>query len=385
MMFADPLSTLRQHQRGLLETVRCCPADDISRQFHPDLSPLGWHLGHCVFTESYWLREVVIGLEKISDEQKGLYIPELSVKALRGAALPPHEQLCAWAAQTQEQNLAYFAELLAARSTAPLMQDSYLLFFLCQHYAQHIETAKYVLTQRHLKTEAAFKVSVPLTAAALRQDYHALPSGTYRIGAGDRLRHYDNECPGFCVELPAYQIGKTAISNAEFLGFMTAGGYRTAKYWSEAAWQWCRDNNITRPQHWRRDQAGHYYGTDAQGPFALEADKPVSGLSLHEANAVATWARARLPHEYEWESAKKTGLLEDSAQVWEWCHNPFHPYPGFAAFPYEGYSLPWFDQLHFSLRGGSPCTLPIIQRASFRNFYQPDKRHFPAGLRLASP
>ena len=33
--------------------------DSFRRQFHPELSPLGWHLGHCTYTECYWLQEVV--------------------------------------------------------------------------------------------------------------------------------------------------------------------------------------------------------------------------------------------------------------------------------------------------------------------------------------
>ena len=69
--------------------------------------------------------------------------------------------------------------------------------------------------------------------------------------------------------------------------------------------------------------------------------------------------------------------------AWEWCGNRFHPYPGFRTFPYDGYSLPWFDGRHHVLRGASPYTLSCLRRASFRNFYTPEKRHVFAGCRLA--
>jgi iron(II)-dependent oxidoreductase len=172
------------------------------------------------------------------------------------------------------------------------------------------------------------------------------------------------------------------VSNAEFLGFIEGGAYENAEHWGEDAWQWKQAHSITHPQHWRCDDAGYFYGTNANGHYLLEPHSPVCGLSHHEASALAHWAGARLPHEYEWEVAKKAGLLSLKDEVWEWCLNTLHPYEGFEAFPYAGYSLPWFDEKHFTLRGHSQYTLPAIKRDTFRNFYQADKRHFPAGLRL---
>jgi iron(II)-dependent oxidoreductase len=75
--------------------------------------------------------------------------------------------------------------------------------------------------------------------------------------------------------------------------------------------------------------------------------------------------------------------MEDSGHVWEWCANTFFPYPGFKPFPYDEYSLPWFDGQHYSLRGGSRHTRRDLRRCSFRNFYTPEKRHVFAGVRLA--
>ena len=28
-------------------------------QFHKDLSPIGWHLGHIMYIENYWLHEII--------------------------------------------------------------------------------------------------------------------------------------------------------------------------------------------------------------------------------------------------------------------------------------------------------------------------------------
>lgn len=376
------LDGLKQHQLALLELVAARPADEISRQSHPDLSPLGWHLGHCVYTETYWLREVVLGEQVLEQALADLYVPELSIKYRRGDALPDPGELCNWAAKSQAENLALLAETLDRALPNRLMEDDYLVFFLCQHYAQHIETARYVLTQHRLEDNAAFEVGGVLRAADITNNYQTLPAGHYAIGADDPLRHYDNECRELSVELEDAAIASKPVSNAEYLGFMDDGGYTREAHWTLEGWRWLVENGVDCPQHWRRDAAGNFYGTNATGAFALNADDAASGLNHHEARAFARWAGAALPHEYQWEAACKLGLLSGTGQVWEWCENAFQPYPGFQAFPYDGYSIPWYDGKHFVLRGHSAYTLPVIQRASFRNFYQASKRHFPAGLRL---
>jgi iron(II)-dependent oxidoreductase len=366
---------LLQQQQKLLQLIKNVSAHDFARQFHPDLSPPGWHLGHCVFTEMYWLREVVMQMEILGDELRQLYIPEFSVKKNRASVLPSQLQVCEWAEKIQGENIDYIAELVEAGNHPELMQDNYLIFFLSQHYAQHIETVNYILTQKHLQTKCGFKVEAILKAAPLQDNYRPVE---------DVFRHYDNECPGFTIALDEFHIADRAVSNAEFVSFIEANGYQERHYWEADGWLWCEQNAITCPQHWRLDEAGNYYGTNASGAYKLQADNAVSGISYYEAKAFAVWAKARLPHEYEWETAKKKGLLKNTGQVWEWCDNSFHPYKGFRAFPYDGYSLPWFDQAHFSLRGGCGYTHALIKRDSFRNFYQADKRHFPAGLRLAT-
>ncbi|HKJ09285.1 MAG TPA: SUMF1/EgtB/PvdO family nonheme iron enzyme, partial [Gammaproteobacteria bacterium] len=110
--------------------------------------------------------------------------------------------------------------------------------------------------------------------------------------------------------------------------------------------------------------------------------EPVLGINHHEASAYAAWAGAQLPHEYQWEAACRLGLLEHTGRAWEWCANTFHPYEGFESFPYREYSTPWLGGDHYTLKGGSLHTRPPVKRASFRNFYEPDKRHIFAGLRL---
>lgn len=125
----------------------------------------------------------------------------------------------------------------------------------------------------------------------------------------------------------------------------------------------------------------------------LQPEAPVAGLSRHEAQAFATWVAelagdlsgAVLQHEYQWEVAAHAGLIEGTGQVWEWCANPFHPYPEFRPFPDGSISQADFDGDRFSLRGAGLHTQSCLRRASFRNRATPGDRHGFTGIRLVFP
>jgi iron(II)-dependent oxidoreductase len=378
----ETLRELAQVHTLLNALVEDCDDAGIRAQFHPDLSPLGWHLGHCVYTETYWLQEVGRGDASRTAKLADLYVPENIPRPERGPRLPPRDQLLAWAGALQSDNLMLLANLTAADKAHPPHQNDYLARFLIQHHSQHYETMLMILTQRALAADyPAYRVGATLQPDTRRDDPVPVPAAHYRIG-GAAPDAFDNELPRQVAELGGYAIASRPVSNGQYLAFMQAGGYRLDAYWSEDGRVWRDANQACAPEHWRRDEAGDWYGIGIQGPYDLAPDAPVHGISHYEACAYADWAGGRLPHEYQWEVARRLQLLEDAGRVWEWCANPFHPYAGFKAFPYDGYSIPWFDGKHYSLRGGSLHTRPLLRRPSFRNFYTPDKRHVFAGLRL---
>ncbi len=377
------LSQLARYQQQVLAFVQSDGAEHYHHQFHPDLSPSGWHLGHCVFTENYWIREV-IEQQPIAEDDRALYVPEFSRKPRRGARLPAFSDLVAWAHRQQQENSRRFAELLADDRRHPLLRAGYLGAFLVQHYAQHYETLCQVRAQRQVQKSPPCRVRQPLQATdPASAATVSLPAGRYPIGQRRSHRPYDNEYPGHTVALGGCRLAQQPATNADYLAFMAAGGYRDRRYWSAAGWQWLQAAGVEQPCYWRRNEAGHWYAVGPEGSFTLKPSAAVCGLSYHEARAYAAWAGGRLPHEYEWEAAARNGLLAGCGQVWEWCDNAFFPYSGFEPYPYDGYSLPYFDDAHFVLRGGSRHTCRVIKRPSFRNYYEADKRHIFAGVRPA--
>ena len=51
------LQRLSLHQQTILNQLDEVGNSDYLIQYHPDLSPVGWHIGHCVYTETYWVQE----------------------------------------------------------------------------------------------------------------------------------------------------------------------------------------------------------------------------------------------------------------------------------------------------------------------------------------
>lgn len=382
MTAGELIKELQSHQALLMDNVRQAGKEDYDRQFHPDLSPLGWHLGHCVFTEIYWLRERLLNDTGQSRELKALYVPELMPKQERASELPDFDSLCRWAQRIQDENRELLEQILEWDRPDPLLEDGFIVHFLSQHYAQHYETTMYILAQRRQQLPADPVPASRTAGTAPDMKTVTVPAGHYEIGTPGSGRVYDNESPVFSIYLETFHIAVHPVSNSEYLRFMEDGGYDRDEFWTPEGRRWRRAHGVGAPEHWHRDEHGNVYMIDDLGPRPLPVAEPVFGINLFEALAFARWVGARLPHEYEWETAKKSGALDGDGRVWEWCANTFHPYEGFSAFPYNGYSVPWFDSCHYTLRGGSDYTRACIRRPGFRNYYQADKRHIRAGLRL---
>jgi iron(II)-dependent oxidoreductase len=129
------------------------------------------------------------------------------------------------------------------------------------------------------------------------------------------------------------------------------------------------------------------------GPADLPPDAPVNGINRHEARAFTVWAAslggghagAVVQHEYQWEVAARAGLLENAGLVWEWCANPFHPYPDFAPFGNLRASIEAFERAEGVMRGASLHTQRCLRRASYRHHAPADDRTCVAGVRLVYP
>lgn len=383
------LSVLHQLMSHLLESV---PEADGYRRFEPELPPLAWLLGRAVYLETYWLREVVQRDADMTARVRPLFGAGAALSEGLMQQLPPREHLLNWALELQDQNTMLLANP-ALLPPHPLVQEGRLLPLLLQQQARLCEQMLAQLGARRLHLAEDYTVAAPLRAAAPSEEHADVQQGHYRIGAKDDPAALDNELPPQMVHLHAFRIDRHPVSNGAWLAFLEAGGYATRAWWSEAGWQWRERQAVDRPQHWRRDAAGHWYGVGLNGPFDLAAEDAVSGISLHEAEAYAQWAAslggrlagAVVQHEYQWEVAARTEAISDYGRVWEWCANPFHRYTGYQAPADAEAASADLDAGHHSLRGGCLHSQRIQRRRSYRHHGRPEQRHLFSGVRLVFP
>ena len=83
---------------GETQSLLLALAEDVDEttfrsQYHDELSPLGWHLGHCVYTDCLWLHETIRGDDSVTAPIADFYTPPNTPKPERGRLLPPQTAL----------------------------------------------------------------------------------------------------------------------------------------------------------------------------------------------------------------------------------------------------------------------------------------------------
>lgn len=390
---AARLEVAREATLALVE-----PLDDaaLCAQPDPSFSPIGWHLGHVAFTEAEWILARCGGDASLVEPYRRRWAQNGCAKRER-VHQPPKPELLGYLREVRERVLELLPTL-DLEGGDPLLAGGFVVWLVEAHEHQHRETIAIV---RRLALEAGAPPPPPPRAGDPRVPAIELEGGEVVLGTDDRLA-YDNERPAHTVPLAPYAIDATPVTVGAWEAFRADGGYARPELWSEEGWAWRAREDVRWPRGWTRSEQGELARVCLDGTRALSPDEPVVGVSYYEAEAFARWRGARLPTEAEWEHAAR--ILETSephlaafagprpvrapdllGNVWEWTASAFAPYPGFAAFPYRGYSEPYFDGVHRVLRGGSFATHPRIATPTFRNWYEPWARAIFAGLRCARP
>lgn len=378
-VIASELTGARERTSGLMD---CLSEDQLLVQVSPLMSPLVWDFAHIGYFEELWLLRELGGEPPARAEHDDVYDAFAHERSERGELpLMPPAAAREYVADVRRRVLAMLPSV-GLDGADPLLENGFVFGMIVQHELQHVETMTQTLQLGGLPSpEPSRPPSVTASGDVL------VEGGPVLLGADeDAVWAYDNERPRHEVTLPAFRIDRALVSNADWLNFIAAGGYRDRALWSDEGWKWRTAEQAEAPMFWERD-GERWLRRRFERVEPVPASEPVQHVSWYEADAYARRAGKRLPSEAEWEKAARAAgreLEHLQGAVWQWTSSYFDGYPGFRAFPYPEYSEVFFGDEYRVLRGGSWVTDPVVARTSFRNWDYPRRRQIFSGVRCAA-
>jgi ergothioneine biosynthesis protein EgtB len=391
----------------------------------PDVSPTKWHLAHTTwFFETFILKKFVPAYQSEIPEYAYLFnsyynaAGDMHRRDLRGLISRPTVR----EAQRYRASIDLHIDNLLSDAAERLLDEIEPILVLGIHHEQQhqellITDIKHVFAQNPLypvfrgRKKTGGRSSATPGSQSSPLHFVDFEEAIVEIGHDGHGFAYDNEVPRHRALVPAFTLASRPVTNGEYIAFIEDNGYTRPEFWLSLGWMTVNESasgGWQAPLYWTKRDGAWWHFT-LSGFRAVDESEPVTHVSYFEADAYANWAGARLPTEFEWESAAMDCPVEGNfveeenfhpralsasggdrhlhqmfGDVWEWTRSAYSPYPGYRAAPgalgeYNGK----FMCNQYVLRGGSCATSRSHIRLTYRNFFQPEKRWQFTGIRLA--
>jgi len=265
-----------------------------------------------------------------------------------------------------------------------------------EHERIHLETSSVLIRQLPfacVQAHEAFPICPHQQTPVPSNGWIEVPAGRVDIDHQDpaMLYGWDNEYGQHHADVSAFKAASMLVSNAEYLGFVQAGGYHTSHYWTAEGQGWLSFTQAQYPTFWIKQEDNFVLRTLTH-EIPMPWSWPVEVNQL-EAAAFCRWKAAqtnepiRLPSEDEYLLLRQQCPLPDGdsaigiganinleqyasstpvdanrfgdvydivGNVWQWTETPIYPFDGFQVHPlYDDFTTPTFDNKHNIFKGGS--------------------------------
>lgn len=386
--------------------------EDYVIQGIEDVSPPKWHLAHTTwFYETFILIPNMKHYSAFNPLFNALFnsyyqsLGDPYPRPQRGLlSRPTVETVFAYRNHVDKHLLAF----LDTCSFEQFMEIKELLILGLNHEQQHQELLFMDIKYNYFLNPEypVYRENTTKESLSTNEEFLYSKGGFAEIGYQGDSFCFDNEIPCHHFIVKPFLISNRLVTNQEYLEFIEEGGYKNPLYWLSDGWNHVVKNQWNSPLYWVKDNMKWYLFT-LHGLKELNPNEPVCHVSFHEAVAYANWRGKRLATEMEWEyfvktqeikanganfmennyfhpAPSNTNPLQFFGDVWEWTASTYSPYPGYK--PFSGKLAEYNSKFmcnQLVLRGGACVTPASHIRATYRNFFQPEKRWHFGGIRLA--
>ena len=264
--------------------------------------PIVFYEGHLSAFSFNTLVKRALGERGIDDDLERLFArgidPEHVLSAGEREGWPARADVRAFAGEADRRVLDALLNAPIEQPGHPLLDRGQAVHAILEHEQMHQETLLYMWHRLpYAQKRAPADVALNPGGSPPPAELIAIPTGRATIGArrAEVAFGWDNEFEAVQVDVPAFAIDRYDVTNAAFLEFVDAGGYRDPRWWTPDAFAWLKAEAIEHPQFWSwHDGQWWWRGLVQESP--LPASWPVY-VSHSEASAYARWRGRRLPTE----------------------------------------------------------------------------------------